>query len=59
MSKASVMRWLEAVERATEWDLFDPRQLPPMPPWVQTTIGATLALLGIVILIGALWGGRS
>ncbi|TMC04256.1 MAG: hypothetical protein E6J41_25300 [Chloroflexi bacterium] len=59
MSKASVIRWLEAVERATAWELFDTRQLPPFPRWAQTAIGATFLVLGIASLIGVLWGGRS
>jgi hypothetical protein len=59
MNKASVRRWLEAVEQATEWELFDARQLPPIPRWVQATGGAAFVLLIVASLIGALWGGPS
>jgi hypothetical protein len=57
--KASARRWLEAVERATEWELFDARRLPRVPRWVNVVIVAGWVLAIVASLAAALFGGPS
>ena len=48
---------VDAVERASTWELFDEESLPPIPAWVKAAGGAGLVLAGILSLIGTLRGG--
>jgi len=57
--QAPVAGVVEAIERASEWELFDTSSLPSVPRWVGVVIGAAFVLAGLASLVGALWGGPS
>jgi hypothetical protein len=59
MKRTSVRSWLEALDRATEWELFDARRLPPVPRWFQIATAVAFVLLTVASLAAALWGGPS
>ena len=60
MQPRTIVRgWLEALDRATELELFDARRVPPIPRRLEAAIGAAFALLALASLVGALWGGPS
>jgi len=60
MRRMAIVRgWLEAIDSASEWELFDERQLPPIPRWAKVTIAAGWLVLTLASLSAALWGGPS
>jgi hypothetical protein len=48
---------VEAIERASEWELFDIESLPPMPSWVRMAVAGGFMLAGLLSLVGTLRGG--
>jgi hypothetical protein len=59
MKRTSVWGWREALDTATEWELFDARRLPPIPRWAKVGIAAGWLVLTVASLAAALWGGPS
>jgi len=55
--RTRVTVFLDAVERASTWELFDAGSLPAIPAWVQLVAGAGFVAAGVLSLIGTLRGG--
>ena len=54
--RARLSAVLEAIERASRWQLFDIDELPPTPRWLHVASGAMLVVLGLLWLVGQLLG---